>query len=198
MLLFDRIEKNGLRLILASQSPRRKELMEGSRLPFEVAIYQVDESYPEQMAPKEVPEYLSQLKSNHYPTPLSESEILITADTVVLCEDEILGKPRSAEHAHQMLRKMAGRKHTVITGVTLRSKERSVSFSCQSKVQFAPLTDEEIEFYITEYSPFDKAGSYGIQEWIGYIAIEGIEGSFYNVMGLPIQKLYTELNKFIG
>lgn len=197
MLLFDKLESLGLRLVLASQSPRRKQLLEGSRLKCEVVCYHVDESYPSDIAAEQVPEYLSQLKSRSYPVELPACDILITADTVVICQGEILGKPHDAQEARAMLSKISGGHHTVITGVTLRTAQKCESFSCQSKVKFAPLTSEEIEFYVEQYRPFDKAGSYGIQEWIGYIGIEGIEGSFYNVMGLPIQKLYTELNKFI-
>ncbi len=198
MLLFEKLKQRDLQLVLASQSPRRRQLMEDSLLSCKVVCYEVDESYPDDMPAAEVPEYLARLKGSHYPLELPECEILITADTVVVCEGEILGKPRDEEHAHAMLTRIAGREHKVITGVALRSKEKLVSFSCESLVRFAPLTAEEIEFYVSRYSPFDKAGSYGIQEWIGYVGIEGIEGSFYNVMGLPIQKLYTELNKFIG
>ncbi len=171
--------------------------MEECRLPFRVVSYEVEELFPADLPAMEVPEYLAHLKSEGYPVPLTASEILITADTVVICEGEILGKPRDEEDARAMLRRISGRSHTVITGVTLRSATKKESFSCSSTVHFAPLSDEEIDFYVDNYSPLDKAGSYGIQEWIGYIGIEGIEGSFYNVMGLPIQRLYKELNKFI-
>ncbi len=197
MLLFDSLEAQGLRLILASQSPRRRELIEGSRLPAEIISYEVDESYPATLPAVEVPEYLARLKSQSYPAQLSDKEILITADTVVICDNQILGKPTSKEHATAMLNQISGGTHTVVTGVALRSKAKERSFSCSSIVRFAPLTAEEIDFYIEHYRPFDKAGSYGIQEWIGYIGIESIEGSFYNVMGLPIQRLYTELKNFI-
>ncbi len=198
MLLFEKLELRGLRLVLASQSPRRRMLMEGARLHCEVVCYEVDESYPAVLPAEEVPEYLAKLKGSHYPVELPECDILITADTVVICEGEILGKPRDKEHAKEMLRQIAGREHRVVTGVALRSAAKSRSFSCESKVRFAPLSEEEIDFYVEQYHPLDKAGSYGIQEWIGYIGIEGIEGSFYNVMGLPVQRLYNELNQFIG
>ncbi len=197
MLLFDKLEAKELRLVLASQSPRRRQLMEDSRLKCEVVCYHVDEQYPNDIPSDSVPEYLSQLKSSHYPTELTDCDILITADTVVICDGEILGKPADQSDAIAMLTKISGKQHKVVTGVTLRSKDKSVSFSAESLVKFAELQREEIEFYVNQYCPLDKAGSYGIQEWIGYIGIEGIEGSFYNVMGLPIQKLYTELNKFI-
>lgn len=198
MLLFDKLEAQGVHLVLASQSPRRRALMEDSGLKCSVVCYHVDEAYPADLQADKVPEYLSQLKSENYPTEISPCEILITADTIVICQGEILGKPRDTDQAREMLGKISGRKHQVITGVTIRSSEKSVSFSCMSHVQFAQLTREEIDYYIEQYHPLDKAGSYGIQEWIGYIGIEGIEGSFYNVMGLPIQRLYNELNKFIG
>lgn len=172
--------------------------MEGARLKCDVVCYEVDESYPADLDPLEVPEYLARLKGSHYPQELVPGDVLITADTVVICEGVILGKPRDEQHAREMLRQIAGREHCVVTGVAMRSAEGDMSFSCQSTVRFAALSDEEIDFYVMQYSPLDKAGSYGIQEWIGYIGIEGIEGSFYNVMGLPIQRLYTELNKFIG
>ncbi len=171
--------------------------MEGSHLQCEVVCYDVDESYPDTLPSAKVPVYLSELKSSHYPTALSDKEVLITADTVVICQGKILGKPKCEEQAREMLRTIGGRSHTVVTGVTLRSSAKTVSFSCESVVHFAPLSDQEIDFYVERYKPLDKAGSYGIQEWIGYIGIERIEGSFYNVMGLPIQRLYTELNKFI-
>ncbi len=172
--------------------------MEGANLPCSVVCYNVDESYPSELPLEQVAEYLAKLKGSHYPTDITSHEILITADTVVICDGEILGKPRDSKQACEMLRKISGERHKVVTGVALRSKEKSLSFSCESMVNFATLSDEEIEFYVAQFSPLDKAGSYGIQEWIGYIGIEGIEGSFYNVMGLPIQKLYRELNKFIG
>ncbi len=198
MLLFDKLEAQGLRLVLASQSPRRRELMQGANLRFEVVCYNVDESYPADIPVEEVPEYLARLKGDHYPTELPPSDILITADTVVICNGDILGKPKDRDDARAMLGRISGGEHKVVTGVEIRSSQRSVSFSCHSKVRFAQLTAEEIDYYVEQYVPLDKAGSYGIQEWIGYIGIEGIEGSFYNVMGLPIQRLYSELNKFIG
>ncbi len=198
MLLLKKLETNKLGLILASQSPRRRQLMEGCGLKFDVVCYEVEESYPQETEAQAVPEYLSQLKSDHYPTELQPNQILITADTVVICDGQILGKPRDTDHACQMLSQISGKEHTVVTGVTIRSTQQSVSFSCHTKVRFAQLTEEEITHYVAQYLPLDKAGSYGIQEWIGYIGIESIEGSFYNVMGLPIQRLYTELNKFIG
>ena len=145
----------------------------------------------------EVAEYLSRLKSNAYPKSLAANDILLTADTIVVVDNTILGKPTDREDAVAMLRMLSGRKHTVITGVTMRTADSCKSFSVASTVSFRELKAEEIDYYIDTYRPFDKAGAYGIQEWIGYVAIEGIDGSFFNVMGLPVQRLYVELSEFI-
>ncbi len=186
-------------LILASVSPRRRELLGGLDLDFTVApAFSVEEVYDPSMPAGEVAEYLSSLKSDGYPAELGEGDILITADTVVVLDGRILGKPSCPQEARDTLAFLSGRTHTVITGMTLRSKGRKHSFSVESKVTFGPLTAEQIEYYVDRYKPFDKAGSYGIQEWIGFVAIERIEGSFYNVMGLPVQRLYTELERFVG
>lgn len=196
MLLKDKLEP--YRLLLASQSPRRRELMTGCGLPYEPAPkYDCQELYPAGLPAEEVPLYLSRLKSEAYPTPLAPNEILLTADTVVVSDGEVLGKPHSHEDAVQMLRRLSGRRHTVVSGVTFRTPERMHTFAAKSSVWFRPLADEEIAYYLDTFRPYDKAGSYGIQEWIGYAAIEKINGSFYNVMGLPIQKVYTELDKFL-
>lgn len=196
MLLHERLSK--YRLILASQSPRRRELLAGCGLSYELAPkYEVEECFPDQMPCDEVAEFLSRLKSEKYPRTLSSEEILLTADTVVVANNQILGKPHSRDEALQMLGELSGKSHTVITGVTLRSKEQTRSFSVSSRVKFRNLTEEETEYYIDNFRPYDKAGSYGIQEWIGYVAIESIEGSFFNVMGLPVQRVYVELEKFI-
>ena len=197
MLLHEKLKP--YRLILASQSPRRRELLAESGLPFELAPrYACEEIYPPTLPVTQVPRYLSQLKSRAFPRPLEEGEILLTADTVVLLDGQILGKPKDREDAIRMLHALSGRHHTVISGVTLRTAKRRHSFSVRSDVWMRPLTDEEIAFYVDNYHPMDKAGSYGIQEWIGYAAIERIRGSFFNVMGLPIQHVYTELNQFIS
>ena len=145
----------------------------------------------------EVAQYLSKIKSNAYPTELADGDIVLTADTVVIAEDKILGKPADKTEATAMLSMLSARKHIVTTGVTIRSKRLSHSFSVTSTVSFRALSNEEIDYYIETYKPYDKAGAYGIQEWIGYVAIEGIEGSFFNVMGLPVQRLYMELDAFI-
>lgn len=196
MLFLDRL--NRCRLILASHSPRRRELLAGCGLKFTLADnYEVDERYPDDLPTDEVAAYLSRLKSEAFPRELSDSEILITADTVVLLQDRILGKPSGREGAIAMLRDLSGRDHRVITGVTLRCRDRIETFDSRTEVWFKPLTDEEIHYYVDTFQPYDKAGAYGIQEWIGYVGIERIEGSFYNVMGLPVQKLIARLEKFL-
>lgn len=196
MLLHERLRSR--RLLLASQSPRRRELMTGCGIPFEPAsCYACEERCPASLAAEEVPAYLSQLKSEAYPASLAPNDILLTADTVVLHDGEVLGKPRGRADAVAMLRRLSGCRHTVVTGVTLRTAGRRRTFSVRSDVWFRPLTDEEIAYYVDTFHPFDKAGSYGIQEWIGYAAIERIDGSFYNVMGLPVQRLYVELERFL-
>lgn len=196
MLLHEKLKD--YRLILASHSPRRRQLLRDCGLEYTLADpYEVEEIYPDTLPCEEVPVYLSRLKSEAYPTSLNERDILITADTVVILDHDILGKPHDREDAIAMLERLSGRTHRVITGVTLRSGIRSLSFDARSEVRFGPLSQEAIIYYIDQYRPFDKAGSYGIQEWIGYVGIESIEGSFYNVMGLPIQKLYDQLNRFI-
>ena len=196
MLLHDKLKP--YRLILASQSPRRRQLLADAGIEFVLAPrFECEESFPDAMPAAEVAEYLSSLKSEAYPEPLGANDILLTADTVVIACNRILGKPADRAEAIEMITMLSGRDHEVVTGVTLRSAECVKSFSVVSKVQFRALAQEEIEYYVDTYRPYDKAGSYGIQEWIGYVGIEGIEGSFYNVMGLPVQRLYCELNDFI-
>ncbi len=182
-------------VVLASASPRRRELLAGLGIDFRIEVIKgIEETYPDSLPTDKIPEYLSQLKAHAYK--LTPGELLITADTVVILDGEVIGKPCDEADACAMLRKLAGNTHTVITGVTVSTLERTVSFSSHSQVEFAPLTDDEISYYVTHYHPLDKAGSYGIQEWIGYAAVKGITGSFYNVMGLPIQRLYTALKSF--
>ncbi|MDE5709329.1 MAG: Maf family nucleotide pyrophosphatase [Alistipes sp.] len=196
MLLHEKLRP--YRLLLASQSPRRRELLTGCGLPYEPAPkYDCEEVYPEKLAAEEVPGYLSKLKSEAYPVPLEPNDILMTADTVVVLDGHVLGKPRDRDDAYAMLCRLSGHRHTVVSGVTFRTATRRRTFSVSSDVWFRPLNDEEIAYYLDACRPYDKAGSYGIQEWIGYAAIERIDGSFYNVMGLPIQRVYTELEKFI-
>ena len=197
MLLQDRIKN--YRLILASASPRRRELLAACDLDFVLAErFECEEHYPAELEADRVAEYLSQLKSNAYPYPLVEGDILLTADTVVIAGSEILGKPKDKADAERMLKRLSGATHKVVTGVTLRTTAQSISFSAESLVTFRTLTEEEICYYIERYRPLDKAGAYGIQEWIGYVAIERIEGSFYNVMGLPVQRLYVELQRLLS
>lgn len=196
MLLHKKLENYNL--ILASASPRRRQLLADCGIQFTLAEkFECDETFPATMPCCEVAQHISALKSNAYPNPLSEKEILLTADTVVIAENKILGKPANRAEAVEMLTLLSGRKHTVITGVTIRTATHTHSFSVESSVYFRALTSEEMDYYIDTYKPFDKAGAYGIQEWIGYVAIEGIEGSFFNVMGLPVQRLYVELDLFI-
>lgn len=196
MLLKDKLE--GYRLILASASPRRRELLAACDLDFVLADkFECEECYPADLSADNVAEYLSQLKSNAYPHPLGEKDILLTADTVVILGDKILGKPHSESEAVEMITSLSGATHKVVTGVTLRTAKQTISFSAESLVSFRALEAEEIRYYVEKYRPLDKAGAYGIQEWIGYTAIERIEGSFYNVMGLPVQRLYTTLKELL-
>ena len=196
MLLHDRLKN--YRLILASASPRRRELLADCDLDFVLAEkFECEECYPADLEAEKVAEYLSQLKSNAYPHALGEGDILLTADTVVILSDKILGKPHSEAEAVEMISTLSGATHKVVTGVTLRTAERTISFSAESLVSFRELDTEEVRYYVEKYRPMDKAGAYGIQEWIGYIGIEGIEGSFYNVMGLPTQRLYQALKELI-
>ena len=196
MILHERLKQ--YRLILASQSPRRQQLLADAGIEYELAPrFECDELFSEDMPAAEVAEYLSRLKSEAYPTTLQEGDILLTADTVVVVDNKILGKPADEVEAREMLRTLSARAHRVTTGVTLRSRDRVESFAVQSDVYFRALTDEEIDYYVTHYRPMDKAGSYGIQEWIGYVGIERIDGSFYNVMGLPVQRVYAALAEFV-
>ena len=196
MLLHDKLKN--YRLILASQSPRRRQLLSDAGIEFTLADrFDCDETFPQDMPAEDVAEYLSRLKSDAYPAPLAEGDILLTADTVVIANNRVLGKPSDRAEAIEMISLLSGCDHEVITGCTLRTATRQRSFSVRSKVHFRALDREEIEYYVDCYRPFDKAGAYGIQEWIGYVGIEGIEGSFYNVMGLPVQRLYSILKEFI-
>ena len=196
MLLQDRLKD--YRLILASASPRRRELLAACDLDFTLAEkFECEERYPADLEADKVAEYLSQLKSNAYPHALGEKDILLTADTVVILGDKILGKPHSEEEAVEMISSLSDATHKVVTGVTLRTAKQTISFSAESLVSFRTLEAEEVRYYVEKYRPLDKAGAYGIQEWIGYIGIEGIEGSFYNVMGLHVQRLYATLKELI-
>ena len=182
--------------ILASKSPRRKQLLYSLGIEFQVKTKEVEENYPENLTKEEIPVFLAELKAQPFLSDLKESDLLITADTIVWIHGQVLGKPQNETEAKYMLQKLSGNKHQVISGVCLTSSVKQKSFYAISEVQFKRLTISEIEYYISESNPFDKAGGYGIQEWIGVIGITHIEGSFYNVMGLPIQKLYEEIQKF--
>ncbi len=186
------------RILLGSQSPRRQELLHLLGMNFTPCLYPLDETIPPSLDPRLVPEFLAQYKAEQIIDKgiLAPSDLLITADTVVLLHGKILGKPKSLREASKMLHALQGNKHEVITGVCLSSLEKVHSFSCSTTVYFGNLSTEQIEYYVQEYKPLDKAGAYGIQEWIGGIAISRIEGSFYNVMGLPIHRLYQELETF--
>jgi septum formation protein len=183
-------------IILASNSPRRRELLKGLGVDFRaISLPDVDETYPEQLVGGEIPAYISKQKSASYKEFLQDNALLITADTIVWVGDKQFGKPVDADEAKRMLKELSGNTHTVYTGVTILTKELEKTFIAASEVKFASLTDEEIDYYINTFSPMDKAGAYGIQEWIGYIGVESINGSYFNVMGLPIQRLYRELKE---
>lgn len=196
MLLHDKLKSYNI--ILASASPRRRELLRATGIEYSLAPkFECEERYPATLAAEDVASYLSGLKSRAYPIPLALNDILITADTTVVIDNEVLGKPATEAEACEMIGRLAGREHSVVTGVTLRSVDYTRSFASTSRVRFAPLTEEQIAYYVENYKPMDKAGAYGIQEWIGYVGIESIEGSFYNVMGLPVQRLCRELECFV-
>ena len=184
-------------LILASNSPRRRELLGGLGVNFEVKVLPgIDESYPEQLPVTEIAAYIAKKKADAYMAVMQADDLVITADTIVIVGNEVLGKPHDAADAAQMLRKLSGRKHQVTTGVCLTTKACQRQLSVTTDVTFKQLSDEEIDYYVRTYSPLDKAGAYGIQEWIGYIGVTALEGSYFNVMGLPVQRIYQELCGF--
>lgn len=186
------------RLILASNSPRRRELLAGLGYPYEARVLDgIDESYPDTLRGSEVAAYISRAKASAYRATMAQDEVIITADTIVCLDDEVLGKPADEAEAMAMLRRLSGHTHQVYTGVTIVSAKGDTTFVSRTDVTFATLTEEEIQHYVTHYRPMDKAGAYGIQEWIGYIGVEHIEGSYFNVMGLPVQRLYAELKKHL-
>ena len=187
-----------MKLVLASNSPRRKELLAGLEYPFEVRVLSgIDETYPDDLQGEDIPKYISSKKAEAYLPTLAEDELLITADTVVMLEGRVLGKPHDRDEAIQMLMDLSGRTHEVITGVTLATTTKQKTFASVSKVTFASLDMKDIIHYVDHYRPFDKAGAYGIQEWIGFIGVTRIEGSYFNVMGLPVQRLYEELRSWL-
>ena len=184
-------------IVLASKSPRRQELLKGIGIEFSVLTKDVDESYSSEMSVYDVAPFLSLKKAKTFNADeLPENYMVITADTVVIVDDRILGKPKDADDAREMLGLISGKKHSVVTGVTIRTDNKVKTFSVVSKVSFEVLDKDEIEYYVNTFKPFDKAGSYGIQEWIGYIGVNCVEGSYFNVMGLPTQKLYKMLKTF--
>jgi septum formation protein len=184
---------SNLSIILASKSPRRQELLKGLDIKFEIRTKEIEESYPKELKAIDVPEFLAKKKANAFQKELKTNEVLITCDTIVILESEILEKPKDDQEAKQMIRKLAGKSHLVVTGVCISTLDQEIVFKDTAKVTFTTLTEEEINYYVDKYKPFDKAGSYGVQEWIGYIGIERMEGSYYTVMGLPVQKLYSAL-----
>lgn len=187
------------RIILASGSPRRKELLAGLGYEFEVKLIPgIDESYPDGLSGEEIAMHIARQKAVPYKQELKADELVITADTIVYLDGKVLGKPADVAEAHDMLRLLSGKKHNVITGVSLLTSQKQTTFASVSDVTFAELSDEEIDHYIKTCHPTDKAGAYGIQEWIGYIGVTRIEGSYFNVMGLPVQRLYTELKHFLN
>jgi len=188
---------NKYNIILASASPRRRELLSGLGVSFEtLCLPGIDESFPDSLPANEVAGYISVKKAEAYKQQMQTNQLIITADTVVVSANRILGKPHSRENAVEMLRFLSGKTHHVITGVTILTTDKQKTFSVSTDVTFADITDEEINYYIDRYQPMDKAGAYGIQEWIGFIAVESISGSYFNVMGLPIQRLYQELKRW--
>ena len=188
---------NKYRIVLASNSPRRRELLSGLGISYEVRVLpDVEESYPAALPVGEIAEYIAREKAEAYKSVMTDDELLITADTVVVCKGEVMGKPVDEADARRMLHKLSGCTHQVTTGVCLTTTGAHRSFSVTTNVSFKNLSDEEIDYYVANYRPMDKAGAYGIQEWIGYIGVTGLEGSYFNVMGLPVQRIYKELCTF--
>ncbi len=183
------------KIILASGSPRRQQFLKELDIDFEIRLKEIEEIYPNHLQAEEITDFLAKLKANTFENELKDNEILITSDTIVWLKNQALGKPNDASHALKMLTEMSGKTHEVITSVCIKTNQKEIVFHDKTSVTFASLTSQEIEYYLKNYKPFDKAGSYGIQEWIGLVAIEKIEGSYANVVGLPTHKLYSELLK---
>lgn len=193
--MLDNLKK--YKVVLASNSPRRKELLQRLGINFKVrTLFGIDESYPDSLRGEDIVRYISRNKANAYRTSMAPDELLITADTIVYLEGKTMGKPKGVDEAKDMLRQLSGRVHQVITGVTILTADKTENFAVTSHVKFAELSEEEINFYVDNYLPFDKAGGYGIQEWIGLVSVEEIKGSYFNVVGLPIQRLYQKLKNF--
>ena len=193
--MFENLEK--YHIILASNSPRRRELLGGLGIKYEVKVLpDIEENYPADLPVAQIAEYIAKEKADAYRELMDQTDLIITADTIVVAGDEVMGKPVDADDARRMLHKLSGRTHQVITGVCLTTTQRQHAFSAKTDVQFSPLTDEEIDYYVEKYQPLDKAGAYGVQEWIGYVGVTALEGSYFNVMGFPVQRVYQELKKF--
>ena len=193
--MLDNLKK--YKVVLASNSPRRKELLSGLGIDYEVkTLPDIDESFPEGLTEVETATYIARAKADVYRNIMQPDELIITADTIVWLDGEVMGKPLDGEDARRMLRALSGKTHQVITGVCLMTIDRQKAFVTVTDVTFCQLSEEEIDYYVERYRPMDKSGSYGIQEWIGFVGVESISGSYFNVMGLPIQRLYTELKKF--
>ena len=187
---------NKYKIILASNSPRRKELLSGLGVDYEVkTLPDVDESYPDGLSGEEIAKHIARGKAEAYRSLIQADELVITADTIVWLDGTVMGKPNDEAEAKSMLMRLSGKTHQVITGVCLTTASMQKTFATVTDVTFATLTDEEVDYYVTRYQPMDKAGSYGVQEWIGFVGVENLSGSYFNVMGLPIQRLYTELKK---
>ena len=193
--MLDNLKKYNV--VLASNSPRRKELLQRLGIPFKVrTLFGIDESYPDTLRGEDIVRYISRNKANAYRSSMGPDELLITADTTVYLQGEVMGKPHDADDARRMLRALAGQVHQVITGVTIITANDMENFAVTSQVKFSDLSDDEINYYVDRYLPLDKAGAYGIQEWIGLVAVEELRGSYFNVVGLPIQRLYQALKRF--
>lgn len=193
--MLDNLKKYNV--VLASNSPRRKELLQRLGIPFKVrTLFGIDESYPDTLRGEDIVRYISRNKANAYRSSMGPDELLITADTIVYLQGEVMGKPHDADDARRMLRALAGKVHQVITGVTIITANDMENFAVTSQVKFSDLSDDEINYYVDRYLPLDKAGAYGIQEWIGLVAVEELRGSYFNVVGLPIQRLYQALKRF--
>ncbi len=193
--MLDNLKKYNV--VLASNSPRRKELLQRLGIPFKVrTLLGIDESYPDTLRGEDIVRYISRNKANAYRSSMGPDELLITADTIVYLQGEVMGKPHDADDARRMLRALAGQVHQVITGVTIITANDMENFAVTSQVKFSDLSDDEINYYVDRYLPLDKAGAYGIQEWIGLVAVEELRGSYFNVVGLPIQRLYQALKRF--
>ena len=193
--MLDNLKKYNV--VLASNSPRRKELLQRLGIPFKVrTLFGIDESYPDTLRGEDIVRYISRNNANAYRSSMGPDELLITADTIVYLQGEVMGKPHDADDARRMLRALAGQVHQVITGVTIITANDMENFAVTSQVKFSDLSDDEINYYVDRYLPLDKAGAYGIQEWIGLVAVEELRGSYFNVVGLPIQRLYQALKRF--